>query len=128
MEYLFLIAEKISITLKKKLSVAREQIGIVNFDKAIINNSSFEIFFSSSSMLLEISLNINHLEIPWSVKVNFYMDENKISLNDFIKKNKNNEIVYEVYPNLLKDPNNLGLNLAEEIGVDIVKYLTNQNV
>ncbi len=127
MEQLFLLAEKITATLKEKLAINREQIGIINFDRALIYNSSFEIFFSSKDTVIRLNLGVHHLDIPWFVKVFIEKDEEKICLNDNKRLEENGSIAYEVYPNLLRDPNNLGLRLAEEIWDDIFKYLKNKS-
>ncbi len=119
MEELFLLAEKITGILKSKLSNAREKIGVFNFEKAVINNSSFEIYFSSIDSSVKINLNTHHLEMPWAVQV--FINSEKI--NSLIDKISKDEVVYEAYPNLLRDPSGLGLKLAEEIGNDIVNYL-----
>jgi hypothetical protein len=127
MEQLFLLAEKITATLKEKLAIDREQIGIINFDKALVYNSSFEIFFSSKETVIQLNLGVHHLDTPWFVKVFIVKDEEKICLNDNKLLEENGAIAYEVYPNLLRDPNNLGVRLAEEIGDDIYKYLKNKS-
>ncbi len=128
MEQLFLLSEKITGELKKALSIDREYIGIFNFDNALINNSSFEIFFSSIDTSIKISLNTHHLDMPWSTQVIIETKQKKICLNNLMRDIKKRELVYEVYPNLLRDPDTLGLELAVEIGVDIFKYLMTKSV
>ena len=124
MEELFLLAEKITGVLKSKLSLDKEQIGVFNFEKALISNSSFEIYFSSIDFSIKVNLTTHHLEMPWAVQVFI----NSKNLNSLVDKLNNEDVVYEAYPNLLRDPNGLGFRMAEEIGNDILNYFKKLNI
>lgn len=123
MEALFLLAEKITGTIKRLFLIDREWIGIFNFNEATLTNSSFEIHFSSSDCSILISLNTHYLETPWSVKVYINRNAKKYCLNNLMNELTKDEVVYEVYPNLLGNPDKLGLELAEEIRIDILEFL-----
>ena len=123
MEELFLFAEKITGTLKSVLSKEKDFIGNFYFDKATINNSSFELIFSSSDDSITLTLNTHHLEMPWCVQVFIGQKGTKIDFNKVVNESRHQEIPYEAYPNLLHDPNGLGEDLSKEIANDLLNYL-----
>lgn len=120
MKELFLLAEKITGSLKEKLSIDREQIGIINFENAIIGNSMFEITFKGLKSLIKIRLSVHHLDMPWEVEVFV----NTMNLKDLIDRQNLN--VFEANPKLLKDPDGLGLELSNQIAEAIIKYLNSK--
>jgi hypothetical protein len=126
MEELFLLAEKIVTSLKKTISSDVLAEKRFSFDEAILKNSSFSIIFSNASERIVLNLSTYHLDMPWSILVTVIHEEKKIDFNRIIQNMKANEQVYEIYPNLLRDPNGLGYALADEIGNDLLNYLKNQ--
>lgn len=123
MEELFLLAEKIVASLKKTISnevLASERF---SFDESLIKNSSFSITFSNSTNKVLLNLSTHHLDMPWRIVVTIINPEKKIDFNSIVQNIKADEVVYEAYPNLLRDPNGLGSILADEIGNDLLNYL-----
>lgn len=109
MEHIFLLAEKIVSQLKTRLIENKESIGYYSFDKSIIHNSSFEIFFKYNESVIQCKLNIHPLDMPWKLD---------LLINDVRLNND-----YEVYPNLLKMPDTLGEELAIRLANDTIEYL-----
>jgi hypothetical protein len=123
MEELFLLAEKIVASLKKTISsevLANERF---SFDESLIKNSSLSITFSNNTNKVLLNLSTHHLDMPWNIVVTIINSEKKINFNNIVQNIKDDEVVYETYPNLLRDPNGLGSKLADEIGNDLLNYL-----
>lgn len=126
MEYLFLLSEKIVSSLKQKFSESKGTVDFFVFDNATINNTSFEIRFSHNTSSIYLSLSTHAHDMPWGIEVKVFICEiQKPTLNQWISNiKKGNSPVYEVYPNLLKDPLVKGEGLANEISSDLIEYLT----
>ena len=123
MEELFFLVEKIVSSLKKTISsevLANERF---SFDESLIKNSSFRITFSNNIKKVLLNLSTHHLDMPWNIVVTIINPEKKIDFNSIVQNIKADEVVSEVYPNLLRDPNGLGSILADEIGNDLLNYL-----
>jgi len=74
------------------------------------------------SYKVQLNLSTHHLDSPWCIKVTIINSNRKIDFNSIVQNLKANEVVYEVYPNLLRDPNGLVTKLADEIGNDLLSY------
>jgi len=110
MEYIFLLAERLVANIKVELVNNKETIGFFSFESCILMNNSFEIKFTSTNQgLILLKISTHPLDMPWNI--NLFIDNNKV------------EKEYEVYPNLLKEPNTLGNELALKIAKDAVNYL-----
>lgn len=110
MEHLFLLAERLVSNVKLELVNNKEAIVFFSFESCTLMNTSFEIrFISANQNVILLSISTHPLDMPWNIKL--LIDSNKID-----KK-------YEVYPNLLKETNTLGNELALMIAKDIVNYL-----
>jgi len=111
MEYVFLLAERIVSNLKRELNSNKEDIGHYSFDKSVILNSSIDINFKNETSQIRFYLSTHPLDMPWTLKVKI----DDISLNG----------EYEVYPNLLKNPDTLGNELAKKLAIAIVSHIKN---
>lgn len=123
MDPLFLLSDILVSYLKKHFSDSRDAIGIYSFDEALIRNSYFRITFSNLPKKIILTLNMNHLDMPWSIEVLILNENGTVILNSLKERNEKQEIVYEVNHGLLNDPNRLGNELANEIVDDLLSYL-----
>lgn len=109
MEYIFLLAERIVSNLKRELIDNKRVVGHYSFDKSIILNNSIDIHFKNEASIIRCYLSTHPLDMPWNLKatidgVPLYSE-------------------YEVYPNLLKNPDTLGNELAIKLATDIVSHI-----
>jgi hypothetical protein len=122
---MFLLAERLVFNLEDTFQNKWdwEKMGVYAFHECFINGESFKIFFRSESQKITLSLNIHHLEMPWSIEVLILNGNETVILNSLIKPKENKDVAYEVNHGLLNDPNGLGNELAKEIAEDLLNYI-----
>ena len=122
---MFLLAERIVYNLEDSFQKKWnwENLGVIAFNEALIQGQFFRINFSSLSKKITLSLNIHHLEMPWSIEVLIVNGNETIRLNSLITLKENQEVVYEVNHGLLNNAGGLGNELAKEIAEDLLNYL-----
>lgn len=123
MEALFLLAEKIVVQMKSSFFNEKKSVGNYFFEECIITDSSFKIAFSNREIRLLFYLSLHHLDMPYQIEVSLIKDNQKTNFNNLMRDEKKCESVYNAFPNLLKDPNGLGEELAREIANDLIHYL-----
>ena len=126
MEELFLLAERIVSCLKNTISNEELSQNRFLFQESLIKGSSLSVTFFNITKKIVLNLSTHHLDMPWKIDVSIIYSELKVNYNTIIQNTKHDEIVYEVYPNLLKDPKGLGNKLAIEIANDLFDYLNNK--
>lgn len=124
MEVLFLLAEKLVHQIKCSFLNEYEKIGDFYFQESVIKDSSFKIFFSDGHIKIILFLSLNHLDMPWGIEVSIFNEGQEINFNNLILDERKCESIYSTPPNLLRDPNGLGENLAKELSKDLIWYLT----
>lgn len=125
MEELFLLAERIVYSMKNTISTELLNEDRYSFNESVIKGSSLSITFSNAEKVIIFNLSTHHLDRPWSVEIKIVQNEQQINFKTVIQNKKREEVVYEVYPNLLSDPNGLGNRLADEMANDLLNYLKN---
>lgn len=125
MEYLFLLAERVVHHFKEQLNANKEMMGFITFKESIITNTSVKIVFSNAKDKIICSLGTHPLDMPWTFSVKIVFEEGReFELHKWkIQSEKNNETPYEVYPNLLNDPEGKGNELAKLMSVDLVNFV-----
>ncbi len=61
--------------------------------------------------------------MPWSIEVSIFNEGQEINFNNLILDERKCGSIYLTPPNLLRDPNGLGENLAKELSKDLILYL-----
>ena len=128
MEHIFGLAERLVFNCKREFTASRNQIGNYFFESALIKNSSFEIVFTDNTTTIICELSTHPLDTPWSINMKLRKASEELSLNHLLSEVRKDNGIYEVYPNLLKDPSSLGNQLAVKIAFDLVEYLKSNNL
>lgn len=84
-------------------------IGYYSFDKSFNSNNALEVTFKNEITNIKYYLSAHPLDMPWNLKV---------TINDTQPL-----FEYEGYPNLLKNPDTLGNELAIKLAKDITSHI-----
>jgi hypothetical protein len=123
--YPFRLAERIVQRFDKMFNYNKERTGFISFKESVVDSSSLKIVFSNTKDEIICSLSMHPLDMPWAFQVKaIFEDGTEFELHKWIaEKNGNNEVAYEVTPNLLHDPEFLGNELAMTMATDTQTFL-----
>ncbi|MBO9202793.1 MULTISPECIES: hypothetical protein [Niastella] len=125
MEYLSSIAERVIHHLNEELNVNKQLTRFMSLEESVITNTTVKILFSNAKKdKIVCLLNTHPLDMPWSFRIKINIEPAlECELHKWKQeKAKGNEIAYEVYPNLLKDPEGKGNELVKLISADVVSF------
>ncbi|OQP45265.1 hypothetical protein A4H97_32625 [Niastella yeongjuensis] len=123
MEHLFRLAERVTDHLNEELKANKQLTDFISFTESVITNTTVKILFSNGKKdKIVCYLSLHPLDMPWNFQIKINIDAApEFELNKWKQeKAKDNEVAYEVYPNLLKDPEGKGDELAKQISADVM--------